>query len=168
MDILTDLKIDKRGSLITKEQFYGSEILLGQCYSIVLNIVDGAINNGLDLKGIEVAYGYVGDPSIKMCRHCFFVLNKSTIIDPILASEISENYSYHIFKILSFKEYHELKNKFYEKNDKLLAPTLEELLQDKETRYCDYAIENNVHIDEWSYEEYLKKYDTENKVVSIH
>lgn len=168
MGILTGMKIDYDKSKVFKETFYEGENILGQCYSIVLNVVESCKENGIEIEGLEIAYGYVGNPNVKMFRHCFFLLGKEKILDPTLVMEIKEDDEYHIFKILSFQEYYKLKNKFYNEYSKEVdAPTLEALLQNEEKEYCDYVIKNNICIDSYSYEEFLKIYDLENKVISI-
>lgn len=132
----------------------------GECYKNIYNIVT---EWGLD-NNIQVGYGYWGDPSISMIRHCFLI-NNGEVIDPTLGETNREGCCYHIFKVFKQGEYYDTFYNFLEQNpDGEIYDSLIGMIPE-EAEYCKYAIENKVHIDKLSYLTYLKRYDPDNRII---
>ncbi len=164
MEIVTDLKIDKEKS----KRFSIVDIIPHACYGNIFNIVEAIKLNKLNLaKDLEVAYGYLGNPKVRMFRHCFLV-DKESVIDPTCVNDVGGIWdNYHIFKKYNFAEYDKVITEFRKKNGASASPLLWGMIAE-ERLYCDYAIKNKIYIDQWSYDHFLKQYDQEKKVISVN
>ena len=160
MKIITDLSVDLERSKVLSPP----EDVTGMCYQVVMGYVDDWRNDNIWPIGVEIAYGYVGNPLYRMYRHCFFVMNRQSIIDPTIAYTITPDTEYHIFKLLTSEEYMTLRENFSTTVGLEYTPTLRNLLEPEELSYCQYAADNNVVIFEPDYLEFMKKYDPGNRV----
>lgn len=175
MKIISVDNLDKRNSIymstFLKEKFK-IESLQGTCYDSVLNIVKSfnKVQRYIDYNTLDIAYGYFGNPSRRMFRHCFFIINETGIIDPVIIDRIEKDTQYHILKTFKLDEYINTINKFYSVKEKKLEeypPTLEGFI-DEERIYCEIAFNNRIYVDETDYERYLKKYDIGEKIIGVN
>lgn len=160
MDIITNLKVDSGIS-----EFFSSKLngdIKGRCYENVYTTIEYLIEENKIGRNLEIAYGYVGAPNIRMTRHCFLVLDRNKIIDPTLP-KVNKDVEYHIFKLLNVKEYRDLLVKFYKTRGMNEVPIMDGMIPE-EKDYCDYVIKNHIAIEKDSYFEFLKQYDNYGEV----
>lgn len=165
MEIITNLKINKELSEKCADML--EEDISQQCYANVMKIIRWSVNNGMYTEDLEVAYGYYGNPNISMYRHCFLIFKKSTIIDPTSYNIIYDDSEYHIFKKINISEYMDLINDFYKTRQPNESPWMEYMIPEEQS-YYDYAVYNRVCIDEFSYNNFLEKYDKDKKVFVVN
>lgn len=159
MSIITNYDRDF-GMSIQFSKNWDYTISKNNCYRNIYNIVT---EWGLD-HDIQVGYGYWGNPSISMIRHCFLVQD-GKVIDPTLGDINREGCCYHIFKLFSQGDYYDTFYNFLEQDpDGEIYDSLIGMIPE-EAEYCKYAIENKVHIDKYSYMTYLERYDSEQKII---
>ena len=94
-----------------------------------------------------------------MTRHCFLV-SGDVIIDPTSYEQaIKGEFSYQIFKTFSTREYVDHFMEYYSRlNDNLnIAPWFEYSMEEEEC-YCQYLIETQIPVNNFSYKEFLSKY----------
>lgn len=165
MGIITNLKINKELSKKYADIFEGD--ISQQCYANVMRIIRCLVDNGIVTEDFEVAYGYYGNPSIRMYRHCFLIFKKTIIIDPTSYNIIYDDSEYHIFKKFNIKEYMYAINDFYKTRQPNESPWMEYMIPEEQL-YYDYVVYNSVCIDEFSYNNFLEKYDKDKKVFVVN
>lgn len=140
---------------------HGDRIQKNQCYMNVFDLIySGAV------KDVLIAFGYYGEPSIGMIRHCYFMSkDKTTIIDPTIVAQGGRIFSYHTFKTYTIDEYKNVIESHLSSNKrKGFNASFKTVLKEDERLYCEFAIKNNVHIDAISYSSFMSPYDPIKKV----
>jgi len=142
---------------------YQNTLLPNQCYNNVFEIISKERN-----KKLKVAIGYMNNGLFYM-RHAYLLSEEGSVIDPSMffafggnkKTEMFEGFEYHHLAVLERTEYIHLLMK---NNGK---PNLKKVLSKEEKNFAKHAIENKLIIIEDDYNEYLKKYDKENKIFCI-
>lgn len=162
-----DLNIDISKQI--KHEFYIED---GACYQNIFYILSmlyekhPGIYEKFIMNDIQICYGYYGYPNEIMTRHCFLYYH-GQIIDPTSYDIVDKNkFVYHVFKKLNVNEYSVYFRKYYEDMPKEYAPWFEYMwIEEKE--YCGYVIKEKIPVNKFSYDNFLKKYDLEKKVIVI-
>lgn len=143
---------------------YQDLIKQNRCYRNIYNL----IHNNRDIDSFLVAFGYCGVPAVNMVRHCYLLTkDKTIVVDPSLIDR-QEIYSYHTFKTYSIDEYREIiieRQLQVDYSCNGFDISFGSVLSEEENKYCLFAIQNKVHIDSYSYENYLATYDSQKKVI---
>jgi hypothetical protein len=131
-------------------------IVKNQCYMNVFDLVYSKA-----IKDVLIAFGYYGEPSIGMIRHCYFMLkDKTAIIDPTIVAQGGRIFTYHTFKTYTIEEYKNVIESHLSSNKrKGFNASFKTVLKDEERLYCEFAIKNSVHIDLISYSNFMSPYD---------
>lgn len=169
MSIITNLTMDEALS-----KYYLSKInhdVQGGCYGntieTFMNIGEDIINNRIqNVKSVSIAYGYVGQVNEEKYRHCFLVINNTSIIDPTLYGKTNVYTEYHIFKLFYHSEFIPLWGTFQDKYGEKYVPKFQYMIEE-EKEYCNYAIKNKTIIEESNYKEFLEKYDINHEIITL-
>lgn len=136
-----------------------------ECYANVCTVITELLENGELPSEINIAYGYYGDPNVVMTRHCFMI-NGECIIDPTsYESACTYDYTYHIFKQYSPKEYMQYLLNYYEIMPENYAPWFEYCIPE-EKDYFEFLISEGIPVHKFSYDNFLSKYDI-NKQIKV-
>ncbi|HBJ1650398.1 TPA: hypothetical protein LA460_000302 [Clostridium botulinum] len=169
MSIITNLTMDE-----VLSKYYLSKInhdVQGCCYEVAMetfmNIANDTINDMIqNLKSISIAYGYVGQVNEEKYRHCFLVINNTSIIDPTLFGKTNSYTEYHIFKLFHHSEFISLWKKFQDKYGEKYIPRFQYMIEE-EKEYCNFAIKNKIIIEENNYKEFLEEYDINHEIITL-
>lgn len=145
---------------------HSDKIVKNQCYMNVFDLIYSEA-----VKDLLVAFGYYGKPSIGMIRHCYFISkDKTAIVDPTIVAQGGRIFGYHTFKTYTIYEYKNIIESHLSNNKrKGFNSSFKTVLKDDERLYCEYAINNNVHIDFTSYSDFLSVYDPMRKInISVY
>lgn len=129
-----------------------------ECYANVYTVVTELFENGELPSEINIAYGYYGDPEVVMTRHCFMI-NGENVVDPTsYESACIHDYTYHIFKQYSMREYMQCLLNYYSIVPEEYVPWFEYCIPE-EKDYFEFLINERIPVHKFSYDNFLRKYD---------